>query len=186
MKQVSVPHVRWSVPLKMDFTTRSSLTLFRLRGTMTRQYPISDTYILSNRAVRPQALDPTHMRSYVIPVLGRALSILDVLQKSGSPLSVKEICRTTDYPKSTIYRIVRTFVAYGYVLHLLNGKYSINTNSARFANISELCTLQNAALETHSAQDPERSGTRNGPGQQCSSASHLTAATYAENGGSVT
>ncbi len=63
-------------------------------------------------------------RSYIIPVLSKALLIMDLLRSSDRPLNVAEIAGDTGISKSTIYRILRTLSAYGYLPNGAKGIYS--------------------------------------------------------------
>jgi len=63
-------------------------------------------------------------RSYVIPVLSKALLIMDLLRNSERPLNVAEIAGNTGISKSTVYRILRTLSAYGYLPEGASGIYS--------------------------------------------------------------
>jgi hypothetical protein len=51
--------------------------------------------------------------SYLVPVLVKALVILDVMRKSERPYTVAELAKLTAYPVSTVYRILRTCSAFG-------------------------------------------------------------------------
>ena len=63
-------------------------------------------------------------RSYIIPVLSKALLILDMLRNSERPLNVAGISANTGIAKSTVYRILRTLSAYGYLPNGAEGIYS--------------------------------------------------------------
>jgi len=59
--------------------------------------------------------NPDVHQSYVIPVLDKALRIMRLLEESERHLKIGEIARTTGYSQSTIYRILRTLSAHGYL-----------------------------------------------------------------------
>jgi hypothetical protein len=63
-------------------------------------------------------------RSYIIPVLSKALVIMEILRKSERPLSVDELTKITGVAKSTVYRILRTLSAYGHLPDGADGIYS--------------------------------------------------------------
>ena len=63
-------------------------------------------------------------RSYIIPVLSKALLIMDLLRNSEHALNVAEISASTGISKSTVYRILRTLSAYGYLPDGASGIYS--------------------------------------------------------------
>ena len=66
-------------------------------------------------------------------MIAKAIDISEYLRVSDSGLSVKDIQRLTGYSSSTIYRILRTLVAFGYVGRDLSGCYRLT----RFAPLNE-------------------------------------------------
>jgi len=47
-------------------------------------------------------------RLYLIPVLSKALDILELLQKEKKPLPLEAIYQRTSISKTTVYRILKT------------------------------------------------------------------------------
>lgn len=68
---------------------------------------------IDSRTSSAQFRRPELRRSYLIPVLEKAIRVIQVLSTSTRPLNVTEISRSTNIPKTTVYRILRTFSAYG-------------------------------------------------------------------------
>ena len=62
-------------------------------------------------------------RTYTVPVLFRALDILEFLFQSSSPLKLDEIAKQTGVSRSSTYRILGTLEQRGYVSRSLNGHY---------------------------------------------------------------
>jgi len=60
---------------------------------------------------------------YLIPVLSKALDILELLQQEGQPMTLEAIHRFTGTSKTTVYRILKTFVHRGYLSHGADGTY---------------------------------------------------------------
>lgn len=60
---------------------------------------------------------------YVIPVLSKALDILELLQTEKSPLALEAIYQRTNFSKTTVYRILKTFVHRGYLAQSQDGLY---------------------------------------------------------------
>jgi ribose transport system substrate-binding protein len=54
-------------------------------------------------------------RLYLIPVLTKALDILELLQAENRPMVLEDIHRRTKISKTTVYRILKTLVHRGYV-----------------------------------------------------------------------
>jgi DNA-binding IclR family transcriptional regulator len=61
-----------------------------------------------------------------VSIIARAIDISKLLQGFNSGLRVKGIKELTGYYESTIYRILRTLVAFGYVLRDSSGVYRLN------------------------------------------------------------
>src|SRR3982074_385377 len=64
-------------------------------------------------------------RLYVIPVLSKALDVLELLQKENTPRTLEEIYQRTNISKTTVYRILKTLVHRGYLAHSENGLYRL-------------------------------------------------------------
>jgi ribose transport system substrate-binding protein len=64
-------------------------------------------------------------RLYLIPVLSKALDILELLQSEGEPMSLEAIHRRTRVSKTTVYRVLKTFVHRGYLSRSTDGLYRI-------------------------------------------------------------
>jgi Fic family protein len=67
---------------------------------------------------------PDLQRSYIIPVVSKTFIIMDLLKNSERPLRVDELTRITGIAKSTVYRILRTLSAYGYLPNGADGVYA--------------------------------------------------------------
>lgn len=60
---------------------------------------------------------------YLIPVLSASLDILEYLQQENRSLPLEQIYRNTGHSKTTVYRILKTFVHRGYVSQSPDGLY---------------------------------------------------------------
>jgi ribose transport system substrate-binding protein len=60
---------------------------------------------------------------YLIPVLSKALDILELLQQAGQPMTLEAIHRSTRTSKTTVYRILKTLVHRGYFSQAADGTY---------------------------------------------------------------
>lgn len=65
----------------------------------------------------------TTKRLYLIPVLSKALDILELLQSENQPMSLEVIHRQTKISKTTVYRVLKTFVHRGYLSQSPDGLY---------------------------------------------------------------
>jgi ribose transport system substrate-binding protein len=75
----------------------------------------------------------------LIPVLSKALDILELLQNEKSPLALESIYQRTNISKTTVYRILKTFVHRGYLAQSQDGLYRLvaRPKKARFGFGSE-------------------------------------------------
>jgi ribose transport system substrate-binding protein len=81
----------------------------------------------------------TPKRLYLIPVLSKALDILELLQNERGPLTLETIYQRTSISKTTVYRILKTFVHRGYLAQSQDGLYRLvaRPKKARFGFGSE-------------------------------------------------
>lgn len=70
---------------------------------------------------------PSTKRLYLIPVLSKALDILELLQKEAHPMALEAIYQQTNISKTTVYRILKTFVHRGYLSQSQDGLYRLIT-----------------------------------------------------------
>jgi ribose transport system substrate-binding protein len=68
-------------------------------------------------------LRKTTKRLYLIPVLSKALDILELLQAENQPMTLDAIYRQTKISKTTVYRVLKTFVHRGYLSQSPDGLY---------------------------------------------------------------
>ncbi len=66
---------------------------------------------------------PSSKRLYLIPVLSKALDILELLESEKQSLTLETIHRKTRISKTTVYRVLKTFVHRGYLSQLPDGSY---------------------------------------------------------------
>jgi ribose transport system substrate-binding protein len=69
------------------------------------------------------AVRKTSKRLYLIPVLSKAIDILELLQAENQPMTLEAIHRKTRISKTTVYRVLKTFVHRGYLSHSPDGMY---------------------------------------------------------------
>ncbi len=73
------------------------------------------------------AVRKTTKRLYLIPVLSKALDILELLQAENQPMTLEAIHRQTRVSKTTVYRVLKTFVHRGYLSQSPDGLYRVVT-----------------------------------------------------------
>lgn len=64
-------------------------------------------------------------RLYLVPVLSKALDILELFQQERDSLSLEQIYQRTKISKTTVYRILKTFVHRGYLAQTQDGHYRL-------------------------------------------------------------
>jgi ribose transport system substrate-binding protein len=62
-------------------------------------------------------------RLYLIPILTKALDILELLQQENEPMVLEAIHKRTRISKTTVYRILKTLVHRGYLAQTKDGMY---------------------------------------------------------------
>jgi len=69
--------------------------------------------------------EKTSKKLYLIPVLSKALDILELLESQSQPMTLEEVHRQTHTSKTTVYRILKTFVHRGYLAQGTDGTYRL-------------------------------------------------------------
>jgi DNA-binding transcriptional ArsR family regulator len=91
--------------------------------------PVSSHALLMNtlskttRTARAKRLHPQTDREYIVPVLLKSVKILELLRDHPEGMKIDLIHEQTGVARSTVYRIVRTYVASGYIDCSSEGKY---------------------------------------------------------------
>jgi ribose transport system substrate-binding protein len=78
---------------------------------------------------------PKIKRLYLIPILSKALDILELLETEKKPLTLELIYQRSEISKTSVYRILKTFVHRGYVAQTQDGAYRLvsRPSKMRFA-----------------------------------------------------
>jgi ribose transport system substrate-binding protein len=94
-------------------------------------------------------------RLYFIPILSKALDVLEVLQKSERPMSLESIYQRTHISKTTVYRILKTFVHRGYLAQSQDGLYRLaaRPRKVRFGFGKQSAEMPFSEAVTASLQD---------------------------------
>jgi ribose transport system substrate-binding protein len=64
-------------------------------------------------------------RLYLIPILSKALDILELLEAEKRPITLEAIYQRSHISKTSVYRILKTFVHRGYVAQSQDGSYRL-------------------------------------------------------------
>jgi ribose transport system substrate-binding protein len=62
-------------------------------------------------------------RLYLIPILSKALDIMELLQAEKAPMTLESIYQRTHFSKTSVYRILKTLVHRGYISQSADGLY---------------------------------------------------------------
>jgi len=70
-------------------------------------------------------------RLYLIPILSKALDVIELLEESHAPVTLEDVFQTTRISKTSVYRILKTLVHRGYVAQTQNGQYRLVSRPRR-------------------------------------------------------
>ena len=70
-------------------------------------------------------------RLYLIPILSKALDVLELLENSQAPVALEDVYRKTKISRTSVYRILKTLVHRGYVAQAQNGLYRLVSRPRR-------------------------------------------------------
>ena len=70
-------------------------------------------------------------RLYLIPILSKALDVLEMLEEQNAPMSLEDVYQRTQISKTSVYRILKTLVHRGYVAHGETGEYRLVSRPKR-------------------------------------------------------
>jgi ribose transport system substrate-binding protein len=70
-------------------------------------------------------------RLYLIPILSKALDVIELLEQDNSPLSLEDVYQRTNISKTSVYRILKTLVHRGYLAQTPNGQYRLVSRPRR-------------------------------------------------------
>jgi ribose transport system substrate-binding protein len=70
-------------------------------------------------------------RLYLIPILSKALDVIELLEQDHSPVSLEDVYQKTQISKTSVYRILKTLVHRGYVAQAQNGLYRLVSRPRR-------------------------------------------------------
>jgi len=74
---------------------------------------------------------PKIKRLYLIPILSKALDVLELLDNSNGPISLEDVYQKTHISKTSIYRILKTLLHRGYVAQTQAGEYRLVSRPRR-------------------------------------------------------
>jgi ribose transport system substrate-binding protein len=79
-----------------------------------------------NRLPRPKI-----KRLYLIPILSKALDVLELLEQNHAPMSLEDVYQKTEISKTSVYRILKTLAHRGYLSQGQNGLYRLVSRPRR-------------------------------------------------------
>jgi hypothetical protein len=83
-----------------------------------------DHYAEVNRMLQESNL--SRNSSYLVPCVLKAVHMIQALRETGAGLRVEDLRKMTGYSRTTIYRILRTLAACGYIFRNSGGVYRLN------------------------------------------------------------
>ena len=70
-------------------------------------------------------------RLYLIPILSKALDVIELLEQGNAPLNLEDVYQKTNISKTSVYRILKTLVHRGYLAQTPNGLYRLVSRPRR-------------------------------------------------------
>jgi ribose transport system substrate-binding protein len=70
-------------------------------------------------------------RLYLIPILSKALDVIEMLEESHAPVALESVYQKTRISKTSVYRILKTLVHRGYVAQTPDGLYRLVSRPRR-------------------------------------------------------
>ncbi len=70
-------------------------------------------------------------RLYLIPILSKALDVIELLENDNSTLSLEDVYQRTKISKTSVYRILKTLVHRGYLAQTPGGQYRLVSRPRR-------------------------------------------------------
>ena len=70
-------------------------------------------------------------RLYLIPILSKALDVLELLESNHAPVALEDVYQKTQISKTSVYRILKTLVHRGYVAQSQSGLYRLVSRPRR-------------------------------------------------------
>ncbi len=70
-------------------------------------------------------------RLYLIPILSKALDVIEMLEESHAPVALESVYQKTRISKTSVYRILKTLVHRGYVAQTQEGLYRLVSRPRR-------------------------------------------------------
>ena len=74
---------------------------------------------------------PKIKRLYLIPILSKALDVLELLEQTKGPIALEDVYQQTSVSKTSVYRILKTLVHRGYVAQGESGHYRLVSRPRR-------------------------------------------------------
>jgi len=91
-------------------------------------------------------------RLYLIPILSKALDVLELLEQTNSSLTLEDVFQKTHISKTSVYRILKTLVHRGYVAQSESGQYRLvsRPRRLRFGFAAQSAEMPFSVAVTHS------------------------------------
>jgi ribose transport system substrate-binding protein len=70
-------------------------------------------------------------RLYLIPILSKALDVIEQLEQNNAPVTLEDVYQRTQISKTSVYRILKTLVHRGYVAQSQDGQYRLVSRPRR-------------------------------------------------------
>jgi DNA-binding IclR family transcriptional regulator len=95
---------------------------------------------ISRMEITPEAVAfPKNDKHFRLPAVDRAINLFELLASSESGLTLSELSRKLNMPKSTMHYLIYTLASRGYLQRTSNGRHSLGM---RFADVASASTAE--------------------------------------------
>jgi len=94
-------------------------------------------------------------KNYSVPNLERSIEIIEYMSREKRDFTITEIARELDFPRNSVFRIVKTLIDRGYMVSLSGKTYRLSSKllSIGYAAVSEQNLIQQASKPMHELRD---------------------------------
>ena len=90
--------------------------MLEMRPLSRATFACTDEALIADVPPQSRGLEPGEQRSYIVPMLSRALHIIEIMKRQRNYITAQQITAITGYSRSSVYRILRTLAAHDYIL----------------------------------------------------------------------
>ena len=126
---------RWPRCVRADMSSASAANAWKALGS--KQLRLKKVILVCNVSVMKLSRGGKQLprakikRLYLIPILSKALDVLELLEQKNAPVTLEDVFQETHISKTSVYRILKTLVHRGYVAQSQTGQYRLVSRPRR-------------------------------------------------------